>query len=313
MISENLLKTIMKLNNILILGNGYMGNYIQKHLEQKGLTVTKKSSSELNYHDQNILYKYLLNNDITTLINCSGFTGRPNIDEAETKKELCWELNVMSPLRVNKLCDLLNVNYIHISSGCIYDGYEKEWSERDSSNYGLFTNHSSFYSKSKHAFELLSQDLKGTIIRIRMPFGPDDSHRNYIHKIARYENLIDFKNSKTYIPDLCEFVSIICNKYKSSKEYYNVVNPNPMTTKQICDIMREYGFHNVNWKFVTLSELQISTSRSNCVLNGDKANDVFKMKTEEEALRECFEIILEKQKDYQRRSKEIEDKYGIQH
>ena len=25
------------------------------------------------------------------IINCSGFTGRPNVDEGESKKEECWK------------------------------------------------------------------------------------------------------------------------------------------------------------------------------------------------------------------------------
>lgn len=304
---------IMKTLNVLILGDGYMGNHIFNHLEKEGFGVTKKSSKELNYHDPGTLYKFILNNGICTVINCSGFTGRPNIDEAEIKKELCYELNVLSPLKVNKICNTLNVNYLHISSGCIYDGYEKEWSEEDKSNYGLFTNRSSFYSKSKHSFEILSQDLKGIILRIRMPFGPDSSHRNYISKIRRYDDLINFKNSKTYIPDLCGFISTLLNEKGEdswiNKEIYNIVNPSPLWTNEVCDIMKEYGFHNEKWKYVTLDSLDIITSRSNCVMNNEKASKIYKFKSEREALKECFETILREKEEQIKKIEEIEKKY----
>jgi dTDP-4-dehydrorhamnose reductase len=304
----------MNTDNILILGDGYMGNHIFKHLNSKGFAnVIKKSSKDLHYHDEKDLYLFILNNSINTVINCSGFTGKPNIDEAEIKKELCWELNAMSPLRVNRVCETLGAHYIHISSGCIFDGYEKEWDEDDPSNYGLFTTHSSFYSKSKHAFELLSKDLRGVVLRIRMPFGPDSSSRNYLSKIRRYDNLIQYKNSKTYIPDLCNVVENILDKdylFSNKRQIFNVVNPNPLPTNEVCDIMKKYGFHNNNWKFVPLAQLEIATSRSNCVLNGNKVGEIYKMKTEEDALHECLEIRFKNQIDYLEKMDLIEEKYN---
>lgn len=280
-----------KNHKVLILGDGYMGGHLQKHLETF-FTVEKVSSKDLDYHQKQPLYKKLVNSDIQTVINCSGFTGKPNIDEAEIKKELCWELNVMSPLRVNYVCDLLNRNYIHISSGCVFDGYQQDWTEHDTPNYGLFQNHSSFYSKSKHAFELLSQEMKGRILRIRMPFMFDGSSRNYLYKIGKYDKLIDYQNSKTYIPDLCGVVETILKKDTdiwTNRQIYNVVNPGPLWTHEVCDIMKSYGKNNPNWKFVNFSELGTTTSRSNCIMSCDKVNSIYHMRTETEALIETFE------------------------
>jgi UDP-glucose 4,6-dehydratase len=284
----------MNLNsNILILGDGYMGNHLYKTLS-KDFEVTIKSSKDLNYHDMGTLYRYLLDSDHGAVINCSGFTGRPNIDEAESKKELCWELNVDSPLRVNRVCNILNKNYLHVSSGCIFDGYRTDWTEEDKPNYGLFCDRASFYSKSKHAFEHLSKDLHGRVLRIRMPFSPDSSSRSYLTKIGNYNNLINYTNSKTYVPDFCNFVSELLKKdtsYWFDRKTFNVVNPNPLDTKRVTEIMKEYGLHNNNWKFVPIEELDIKTSRSNCILDGSKANQIYHMKTEEQSLRETFEAL----------------------
>lgn len=299
-------------DNILILGNGYVGKILYQHLSENGYKVDIKSRKDLDYHDQRILYKYLLNTTINTVINCSGFTGTPNIDEAELKKELCWNLNVITPLQVNKVCDVLCINYLHISSGCIYDGYEKKWSEEDPSNYGLFQNHSSFYSKTKHAYESLSSDMKGIVLRIRMPFNHDSSHRNYITKIRSYDNLINYNNSKTYIPDLCKFIEELFKQkpdYWSEREIYNVVNPNSLTTEAVCDIMKKYGFQNNNWKLVHLSDLDILTSRSNCVLDSTKSEKIYKLKSEKEAMEECFQKIIQRNKEYKQIVEEIEEKY----
>jgi len=270
---------------ILIIGKGYIGTYLHDKLSQYDRMI--RSSKELNYHNVSILSKFLLNNDIKIVINCSGFTGRPNVDEAEIKKEECWELNVISPLKLNRICNKLGVKYIHISSGCIYNGYDKEFTETDKPNFGLF-DHSSFYSKSKHAFELMSNNLDNKIVRIRMPITPDENPRNFLVKIKNYDNIISMVNSKTYIPDLCKFIKnlmdIDTEGFWQGQDIYNVVNPNPLDTLQIAKRMIEADWANKNWKFVDLKDLNIIAPRSNCVLNGEKANKIYQMLSESEII-----------------------------
>jgi dTDP-4-dehydrorhamnose reductase len=277
------------LSNILILGRGYIGNAVYEHLRDTH-NVKLVSANELDYHFSSLLGKYILNNDIQVIINCSGFTGRPNIDEAEEKKELCWELNVASPLRVNKLCDKLGIGYIHISSGCIYDGYQRDFTELDVPNFGIFSDRSSYYSKCKHIFEEISRDLRGVILRIRMPIGKDESPRNYLTKIRNYDKLIDYRNSKTYIPDLCGVISSIIDKkvYEVGRNIVNVVNHEPLSTREVCSIMWEYGKGNPNWEFVGIDKIDIKAGRSNCILDSSKVEIIYPMKNEVDAIREAL-------------------------
>jgi dTDP-4-dehydrorhamnose reductase len=287
MTSNPSLKT--NLSNILILGRGYIGNAVHQHLKDTH-NVKLVSANELDYHDPSLFGKYILNNGIQVVINCSGFTGRPNIDEAEEKKELCWELNVASPLRVNKLCDKLGVGYIHISSGCIYDGYQRDFTELDTPNFGIFSDKSSYYSKCKHIFEEISKDLRGIILRIRMPIGKDESSRNYLTKIRKYDKLIDYVNSKTYIPDLCGVVTSIIDKkvYEVGRNIVNVVNHEPLSTAEVCRIMWEYEKGNPNWEYVPIDQIDIKTGRSNCILDSTKVNIIYPMKNEADAIREAL-------------------------
>jgi dTDP-4-dehydrorhamnose reductase len=297
MTSEHTLKK--KWNNILILGRGYIGSYLNAHLSSNNV-VFFKSSDELNYHDKRTLNKFILNNNIDVIINCSGFTGKPNVDEGELKKELCWNLNVFSPLTINKICNNLGVRYIHVSSGCIYNGYSQVFKEEDKPNFGLFDD-SSFYSKSKHAFELMSKDLLNEIIRIRMPISPDVNSRNYLTKIRNYNNIIDLINSKTYIPDLCKFIeNLLYKSYlelqglsfkKSNQQIYNVVNPSPLSTKEIVEEMKNIGWVNDEWNIIPIEELQTIAPRSNCVLCGEKANSIYEMRPEIDIIKESLKII----------------------
>lgn len=271
--------------NVLILGGGYTGTILATTLKQEH-DVTVLRQSELNYNDPDKLAVYLIKNGFDYVINCSGFTGRPNVDQCEDEKAACWKLNVTGPTKVNSCCKELKIPYIHISSGCIYTGYEKNWTEDDEPNFGLFSKESSFYSKSKHAYELASGDY-GLTVRIRMPFDNDiDSPRSILYKLRKYNNLIDFKNSKTYIPDLCDFIMQYINEGHSGTDIINFVNPGALSTREIADILTKTDKGNPDWKFVDFETLNTKANRSNCVLDISKlkSNYNYRPKTEFEAL-----------------------------
>jgi dTDP-4-dehydrorhamnose reductase len=261
--------------NVLILGAGYVGTELFSWVNKEKNNYWLYSRKNLDYSDQSTLSKFLLNNKIEYVINCSGFTGRPNVDEGELKKKECWELNVLLPLKISKICKALNINYIHISSGCIYSGYEKEFTEEDEPNFGLY-DHSSFYSKSKHAFETLNDF--GCTIRVRMPFGDDLHERSFITKILKYDNLVNYKNSKTYLPDLCNFIEyIVDNSINANKiGVINFVNPEAKDTEFLVERMKFFNsYQNKNWKFVDIKDINITAPRSNCVLSIDKLKSMF--------------------------------------
>jgi dTDP-4-dehydrorhamnose reductase len=261
--------------NVLILGAGYVGTELFSWVNKEKNNYWLYSRKNLDYSDQSVLSKFLLNNKIEYVINCSGFTGRPNVDEGEIKKKECWELNVLLPLKISKICKALNINYIHISSGCIYSGYEKEFTEEDAPNFGLY-DHSSFYSKSKHAFETLND--YGCTIRVRMPFGDDLHERSFITKILKYDNLVNYKNSKTYLPDLCNFIEyIVDNSINANKiGLINFVNPEAKDTEFLVERMKVFNsYQNKNWKFVDIKDINITAPRSNCVLSIDKLKSMF--------------------------------------
>lgn len=281
------------MTNVLILGAGYVGTELFCYSAKERINYYLKSRKDLDYTNNLELRKFILNNDISYVVNCSGFTGRPNVDEGELKKKDCWYLNVLLPLKISKICKDIGIGYIHISSGCIYSGYEKEFTERDEPNFGLY-DHSSFYSKTKHAFETLND--YGCTIRVRMPFSADLHERSYITKILKYDSLINYRNSKTYIPDLCNFIEFIVNKNISTSSIgvINFVNPEAQDTKFVTDIMKSYNIENKNWKFVDIKDINITAPRSNCVLSIDKLNMLFpdfELQTEESAIIQALSNI----------------------
>ena len=277
--------------NITILGNGYVGKDLYETLS-KYYNVSIHSKINLNYHDKNILSDYLKTNKINLVIGSFGFTGRPNIDEAEIKKPECWNLNVQIPLLVNMICADLKIPYTHISTGCVYNNYTKKWDETDIPNFGLF-HPSSFYVKSKHAFELISDQFPNTLLRIRLPFSSNlNEDRNLLNKLLKYDNLIDFCNSKTYLGDLSFAIKTMIDDgtiLSDKKQLFHMVNPHPLTTTEIISEMKKYGLQNKNWNIIELDKLKTITPKSNCIITTIyKNNPMINALSELEALQNCL-------------------------
>jgi len=282
----------MKKKRVLVLGNGYVGGYVFAQLNANTeLSCTLESKATLEYTDEWTLREYMKRERFDYLINAQGFTGRPNVDQAEQEKELCWKYNVQVPVMFNTLCRELHVQPIHITSGCIFTGYDKAWSESDEPNYGVFNPISSFYSTSKHAFESVSYN--GITIRIRMPFCDTLNDRSYLTKIHKYDNLISAVNSKTYIPELVDFIELLVEEDRTGRDTVHFTNPEPLETAGVVELMKEAGLENENWSWVDIEELDLAAGRSNCILDTTKAKEEYGyiQLTETEALRKALKAI----------------------
>jgi dTDP-4-dehydrorhamnose reductase len=277
---------------VLICGNGYVGGYVFAQLSKNtSLDVTLESKATLDYTDEYYLHDYLKEQRFDYLINAQGYTGRPNVDAAERDKEACWKYNVQVPVMFNTVCRELHVQPIHITSGCIFTGYDKAWSEADEPNFGVYNSKASFYSTSKHAFESVSDN--GITIRIRMPFCDTLNERSYLTKIHKYDDLISAVNSKTYIPELVDFIEQIIEDERKGHDVVHFTNPEPLETAGVVELMKEHGLENEDWSWVDLKDLNLAAGRSNCILDTTKLKEEygFTMLTETEALRKALKAI----------------------
>ena len=278
-------KTVKQMNKIVVLGNGYIGKKAYKYfLETAGNIHDVVHLCNYPYTSPKKLKETLFNNLISEfrgtrpkwIINCVGYTGYPNVDGCEENKQICWDLNVTFPIMLAQFCEQHNIKIINISSGCIYDG-DLLYTEEDEPNFGLLNSDSSWYSKTKHAAELCLQNFKNVYtLRIRMPICNDfNSRKNYLSKILKYNNILDGVNSKTVIEDLLLVINKIINIESLPGGIYNCVNPDPLSTTQVCEILDKHGLWNPNWKFINYDELKqhIVANRSNCILSADKLED----------------------------------------
>lgn len=255
---------------IILIGHGYIGKAIKKELEIQNLEhVWIRHSDPIPVGKR-------------AIINATGFTGVPNVDACEIYKQETINGNVLYPLLLeqSEKCPI-----VHISSGCVYTGYEKHYTELDEPNFD-FSN-GSFYSGSKALEQKLLEPYmnKSYLLRIRMPFSDDHDPKNLFSKLARYEKLIDYENSLSYVPDVAKVAVEFANNHKViPKGLYNVCNPGSITIKELAN---KLGFDK---PWFTKEEFvkAVVAPRSNCVLNTVKLQSVFPIQSLESALNNCI-------------------------
>lgn len=259
----------------VILGKGFVGTHLSKYFKRNNIEHKIFSQSDLDYTDPVVFKDFLETNDkdIKWIINCSGYTGVPNVDACEDNKELCYAYNVLYPMQVVKLCNQFKVPVIHVGSGCIYSGYDKVYTEEDTPNFGIYSDESSYYSKCKHVFETFAKEFNCYVLRIRIPFTDTLTRKSYFTKLLKYDTLINELNSVTSLNDFDEFVV----RFISAKpEYgiYNVVNSEPVKAEEVVQILKGKAIVNPNWRFIELKDLNTKANRSNCVLSTKKIDDL---------------------------------------
>lgn len=280
---------------ILLIGaSGYIGQAFAEVLTEKNIKFLPLSRSKLDYTQSNLFYYFLKTNihHFDVLINCSGYVGKPNVDVCEDNKEQCIKSNIMLPERISEFCSNLMIKYVHVSSGCIYNGYDKEFTEEDEPNFTFNNDKYSFYSGSKAYAERLVNINNSYICRLRIPFDNVNNPRNYISKLINYDKLLNAKNS---ITNRKEFVNACLYLLDNNCSFgiYNIVNTGSVSTEQVCSLINQHLKINKDFKYFGSEEefysLGAKAPRSNCLLNNFKLSSTgFKIKDAAESIEESL-------------------------
>ncbi|MBL8809195.1 MAG: sugar nucleotide-binding protein, partial [Planctomycetaceae bacterium] len=263
---------------LLLGGTGYVGKSIASALTAKGMAFRTVSRSQVNYSHRDELINLICEVKPQFLINAAGYTGQPNVDKCEDEKTECLLGNAVLPGIIREACEATETPWGHVSSGCIFTGTRAGghgFTELDPPNFSFRQNNCSFYSGCKALGEEVLQGAKNCYIwRLRIPFNNQNSPRNYISKMMRYDRLLEATNS---LSELNEFADCCIASWTQRIPYgvYNLTNPGFVTTRQVVEMIRKYGLSDRNFQFFD-SESQFMTMaarapRSNCVLDSTKA------------------------------------------
>ena len=283
----------------IILGKtGYIGQAFVSELKKRGLHYLALSRSDVdytNFKEFADFYHINYNSHSTPtknsiIINCAGYVGNPNVDACELNKGDTINGNVIFPTNLANHCSINSSTLVQISSGCIYNGYEKAFSEEDEPNF-TFKN-GSFYSGTKALCErmILKHNPRSYIFRLRIPFDQYSHPRNYITKLLTYDTLVDVENSLSHRGDFARYCIELLER-KASHGIYNVCNKDSVSAREIIDLIHHHLKPNKEFNFFEDYESfskEITAPRSNCILDTSKLEKIMHIRTSRQALQDAL-------------------------
>ncbi|MGM9844289.1 MAG: dTDP-4-dehydrorhamnose reductase [Muribaculaceae bacterium] len=203
---------------ILVTGaNGQLGNELRIVLAQAiSDEVFYTDKEELDLTNAKAVADFVVNNDITHIINCAAYT---NVDLAETEKLECNAINVTAVKNIAMAADSNGAKVIHISTDYVFDGTaHRPYRESDK------VNPISQYGTTKRSGEtaLIALAPDSIIIRtawLYSPFG-----KNFVKTILRLSKeqneigvVCDQIGTPTYAHDLALAILAIlkCHQWVS--------------------------------------------------------------------------------------------------
>lgn len=279
------------MKRLAILGSsGYVGTALQGHCQKTQVSFVVFGRRECCSAET--LRDAINAQGVDHLINCAGYTGKPNVDACELHKMECLEGNGVLPGIVRQACEMAGIPWGHVSSGCIYTGRRSDgagFTENDPPNFSFRQNNCSFYSGCKALGEELLAGAENCYIwRLRIPFENTANPRNYLQKVMSYQRLLDAENSLSH---LHEFVGACIDSFRLKIPFgiYNLTNPGSVTTRDVVEMIKESGVSKKAFEFFSderdFMRTAAKTPRSNCVLDSSKAIDAgLKLRNVQDAL-----------------------------
>lgn len=192
-----------------------------------------------------------------------------SIDYLEQKGKLKININdnLYSPFILAFLSNKYNIHLTYMGTGCIFNGYDKEYNEYDEPDFfgSSYSIVKGFTDKIMHLYDNVLN------VRIRMPISSDlDCNRNFINKIVNYKKICNMRNSMTVLPDLLPLLIDMIIKKETGT--INLVNPGSITHNEILEIYKENINPEHEWENMTIEEQNklLLSERSNNILDTTK-------------------------------------------
>jgi dTDP-4-dehydrorhamnose reductase len=326
---------------ILLLGaTGYIGQAFAAELRRRDCPFRAVSRAEVNYTRFEPLLGLLRDMRPEFVINCAGFTGKPNVDACENAKADTLLGNALLPQTIAHACAAAELPWGHVSSGCIYTGAKvcdnegvchiegdltepgvhrliladrtrvTGFTETDPPNFSFRAPPCSFYSGAKAlGEEAITGVGRSFIWRLRIPFDEFDNGRNYLSKVQRYAKVYDNVNSISHRGDYAR-ACLDCWAQRVPWGTYNVTNPGWVTTREVVALIEKHLTPGRRFEFwendTEFYQVAAKTPRSNCVLDVTKLLQAgVKIRPVEEALEESLrnwrpEVAVENNQELQR-------------
>ncbi len=211
------------MGNIVITGsNGQLGSEFRTLLSgRKDVFFT--DIQELDICNIEDVDKFIIDNNISTIINCAAYT---NVDKAEEEQDLSFKINAEGPLTLANSAAKHNATLIHISTDYVFDGKKPTpYHESDKCN------PKNVYGKSKRLGETNIQKSGCKSIIIRTAWLYSQYGKNFVKTIIRLgmENeeikvVSDQFGTPTFAQDLAKAIIHIIPQIEKRPRYGEVFN-----------------------------------------------------------------------------------------
>jgi 3,5-epimerase/4-reductase len=260
----------------LLLGHkGWIGKQIYELL--KSISENEIITTDIRVNNYNEIEEFIKDNKPDRIISVIGRTYGDNInsiDYLEQKGNLKININdnLYSPLNLAFISNKHNIHLTYMGTGCIFNGYEKEYLEEDEPNF-----FGSSYSIVKGFADRIMKNFDNVLnVRIRMPITNDiNSNRNFINKIINYKKICSMNNSMTVLPELLPLlIDMIIKKEIGT---INLVNPGYISHNEILELYKEFKNQDFTWENMTIEEQNklLLSERSNNILNTEKLQKLY--------------------------------------
>lgn len=244
---------------ILVTGvGGQLGYDVLKCLKKRKIDCIGADKEDFDITDVNAVQNFISKVKPDAVIHCSAFTA---VDQAEEKKELCYDVNVNGVRYIADVCKKLDCKMMYISTDYVFEGTGKKFYEVDNpkkpmSQYGI--------TKFMGEQEVIKRLNKYFIVRISWVFGKNGN--NFIKTMLRLgmekeqiSVVSDQFGSPTYTADLAP---LLCDMIETEKYgIYHATNEGVCSWAELAQKIFTLKNMNVEVKKITSEEFAAKAVR----------------------------------------------------
>jgi dTDP-4-dehydrorhamnose reductase len=289
-------------------GSGIIGSKLVQSFDKKEIemmfTFNKNKFNHKNSFKLDITKKNQVENCISKfnpdiVIHSAAMT---NVDYCEKNQNESNEINIKGTENIIEACKKSNSQIIFISTAYVFDGEKKSYVEEDIPNP---INHYGF-TKLQGENAVKKSGLNYLILRTDQPYDWAESwqKKNSVIRVVEtlsskksLNEIIDWKNTPTYIPDFINATKKLLELKKSG--IYHVVGPDFVNRYEwSCIVSEEFGLEKKRISTTTSDSLNILAKRGNINLSAIKLQKEtnLKLKGIREGAKEMFLTMPEKYK-----------------
>ena len=213
----------------------------------------------------------------------------PTIDYLEKKGKVKENVrdNLFCPVALALLCKKYDIHLTYLGTGCIftYTDDKKIFTEEDEPNF-----FGSSYSVVKGYTDRLMHMFDNVLnVRIRMPISSDNSPRNFIIKLLKYNKICSMQNSMTVLDELLPIMcDMAINKQVGT---VNLTNPGTIEHSEILDMYKEIVDATFTYNLFSYEEQMkvIACDRSNNELDTTLLSSKYSVKNIKDSVRDIME------------------------